>query len=234
MTADEVPTFSECVIGFRAWLADGEDRLWPISDHRRPWQPGINTARCNCSGAGTLRFEWTTLNGRRVLERAPEHEAPGAHCECGLYSWRRPHPRWADDARCTALPRIVGAVACWGAVRVHSVGFRAQHSCVVTLTHADDAAPAAIDVAQAIATRYRVDLVALGDLERAASRHGTPLPAELRPPEPTAARTEPLPAPEPPDPAPDATSGEVGMAVPVDFEGRPLKHSGFGFGGGWR
>jgi hypothetical protein len=25
----EIPTFSECVVGYRAWLLDAEGRLWP-------------------------------------------------------------------------------------------------------------------------------------------------------------------------------------------------------------
>src|SRR5207244_11569045 len=87
--AGEVPTYSQCVVGYRAWVADAHDALWPIGDHRCAWAPGINTARCNCEGGESLRFTWSVLDGRRVLEPAPMHDAPAASCHCGLYAWRQ-------------------------------------------------------------------------------------------------------------------------------------------------
>jgi hypothetical protein len=177
----EVPFFSECVIGYRAWRADARDQLWPISARRRPWLPGINTARCNCGSWNSLRFEWSLYEGRRILEPAPEHPAPAQGCECGLYSWRRPRESWQLDPSRSSPPRVVGAVASWGALQVHAAGFRAEHACIVTLAHHADARPAALLALERIARRYRVELVPLDDLEEAASQHGTPIPDDVRP-----------------------------------------------------
>jgi hypothetical protein len=208
----EVPTFSECVIGYRAWWADEADQLWPIGVRRRPWAPGINTARCNCGTWDSLRFEWSWHEGRRVLEPAPEHPAPQVDCECGLYSWRRPNPSWRRDSGWWSLPWVTGAVASWGALQVHDGGFRAEHACVVTLAWHPEAPPETVAALGRIARRYRADLVPFDVLEEAASRHGTPLPDDLRPPP----EDPPAPAVIPGQrfralPARDATPDEVVM-----------------------
>jgi len=181
LAPEDVPTFTECVIGYRAWNADRGERLWPLTDNRRPWEPGINTARCNCHRDG-LEFDWTWHDGRRVLAPAPPHAAPDGACSCGLYSWRRPRPAWAGDPKCAAGRVVVGAVASWGRMQVHKAGFRAEHACVVTLATPPGASAATRAELERIARRYRVDLVALARLEEAASRHGTPLPDALVPP----------------------------------------------------
>jgi hypothetical protein len=182
----ELPVFSECVLGYRAWRIDRQDRLWPISDHRIAWEPGINVARCNCAVHGALAFDWSWRDGRRVLEPHPLHDAPGADCTCGLYSWRRPRATWARDARFASGRRVCGAVASWGRIQVHGDGFRAEKACVVTLAYPRETAPEALATLERVAARYGVELVALDSLEEAASRHGSPLPDQLRP--------DPLPA----------------------------------------
>lgn len=218
-----VPTFVECVIGYRAWHADTRHRLWPLHSARRPWQPGINVARCSCRTLSSLRFECRWHHGRRILEAEPAHPAPDPHCACGLYSWRRPRSSWYQPPKPGAPLLVVGAVASWGRLQVHKDGFRAEHSCVVTLAYHPDAPPGGLDQLQRIAARYRVDLVRLDELEQAASRHGTPLPDRLMP-------QSPMPPPEAEShpepeiaPAPDATVEEVGTAPPrIGFDGMPL------------
>ena len=181
MTQD-APLFSECVIGYRAWQADARDRLWPLSSRRRPWSPGINTARCNCGGTWpSLRFEWSAYEGRRILEPAPEHPAPEQGCECGLYSWRRPRASWREEPGKSTPPRVIGAVASWGALQVHATGFRAEHACVVTIAHHPEVTQDARTTLERIANHYRVELVPIEDLEPAASLHGTPLPDTVGP-----------------------------------------------------
>src|SRR3954447_26852274 len=96
-TTHDLPLFTECVIGYRRWHIDEQNRLWPLWASRRPWTPGINTARCNCEVWPSLRFEWSEFDGRQVLEPAPVHEAPAGNCECGLYSWRLPRRSWKED-----------------------------------------------------------------------------------------------------------------------------------------
>lgn len=178
-TDREVPTFSECVLGYRAWAIDRQGRLWPIADRRVAWEPGINTARCNCRVTGALAFDWSLHEGRRVLEPHPLHDAPDQDCTCGLYSWRRPQRRWARDGRFASGSRVCGAVACWGRVQVHGPGFRAEHACVVTLAYPAGTGVEAMRTLERVAARYGVELVALDDLDRAASRHGSPLPDSL-------------------------------------------------------
>ncbi len=175
----EVPTFSECVLGYRAWGIDRQGRLWPLSDKRAPWEPGINTARCNCRVTGALSFDWSWRDGRRVLETHPRHAAPDPDCTCGLYSWRRPQRHWADDQRFASGSRVCGAVASWGQMQVHGPGFRAEHACVVTLAYPVGTGVEAMQTLERVAARYGVELVPLEQLEQAAGRHGSPLPDSL-------------------------------------------------------
>ena len=36
----EIPTFVECVIRYRKWVADERDQLWPIFSNRRAMAAG--------------------------------------------------------------------------------------------------------------------------------------------------------------------------------------------------
>ena len=177
----DVPTFSECVVGYRAWRADTKELLWPLHSTRRPWSPGVNTARCNCRTSSSLRFEWSWHEGRRVLEPAPGHDAPDDHCVCGLYSLRHPRKAWFDTPAWSASRHVVGAVASWGHIQVHNAGFRAEHACIVTLAYHPDTPPDGLQALEQIAARYRVELVPLAELEQAASHHGSPLPESVHP-----------------------------------------------------
>ena len=183
---EDVPTFTECVIGYREWRVDVDDQLCPISSAQLPWLPGANTASCDGRTPG-LRFEWIEHHGERVLVPAPRHLAPHPQCECGLYSWRRPLPDWYQRPRCSL---VLGAVASWGRLQVHHDGFRAERACVVTLAYHPDTRRNALEALGRIATHYRADLVPLDDLERAACRHGTPLPDTVGPPASPPARDE--------------------------------------------
>jgi hypothetical protein len=125
-----------------------------------------------------------------VLEPAPAHPAPDQECECGLYSLRRPRPQWVARRDLTVPPRVVGAVASWGRLQVHPGGFRAEHACVVAIARHPDAPREAVQELTRIASRYRVELVLLDELEEAAAAYGSRLPDTLhetaRTPEPTA------------------------------------------------
>src|SRR4051794_2126062 len=229
----EIPIFGECVIGYRAWIADERDQLWPISSDRRPWPPGVNTARCNCATWDSLRLEWSVHQGRRVLEPAPEHAAPLDACDCGLYSWRRPETEWSEDPSQSSPPEIVGAVASWGAIQVHNDGFRAEHACIVTLAHHAEVPADSLAVLRRIARRYRVELVLVEELESAARRHGAPLADDLRPPQASVTEAPEDDQPAAPVPrAPDATVDEIGTPRPYGFNGKPLKESSSLYGGG--
>lgn len=177
----DVPTFSECVIGYRSWIADARDQLWPLHTARRPWLPGINIARCDSQirVAGVL------------IGPAPGHVAPDAACHCGLYSWRRPQGAWHNEPLWVATRRVFGAVASWGHIQVHATGFRAEYACIVVLGYHPRTPPDAVVTLERIAARYRVELVPLEYLVQAASRHGAPLPETLRPVSPPTNADEP-------------------------------------------
>ena len=205
----DVPTFSECVVGYRRWSADAEGQLWPLHSRRRPWQPGVNTARCNCRTPNGLKFDWSWHEGRRVLEPAAEHLAPSGDCVCGLYSWRRPPAAWSKQARLSIPPAVVGAVASWGRIQVHDTGFRAEHACVVTLAYHPDTGPDAIETLRQIAEHYRVATVPITELEQAASQHGSPLPDAVGPARHRPRSQQDLAAVHHSVAAPDATPSEV-------------------------
>jgi hypothetical protein len=220
-----LPTFSECVVGYRSWRADGDGQLWPLRGHRRPWQPGINTARCECGSSDRLHFEWSVIDGRRVLEPAPLHDAPAERCTCGLYSLRVPQPAWSRLGPFSHGDHVGGAVASWGRIQVHGVGVRAEHACVLALAVPDDADHAAVERIQRAAARYGVQVVALGDLRAAACEHGRPLPAALHA---AAAQSQSPSAGEPePErtvrwaPAPNATEDEVDQTSASERQRRP-------------
>jgi hypothetical protein len=164
--AEDVPTFSECVVGYRAWYADVARQLWPLHSARYPWRPGVNTAHCNCGSWRSLRFESFWRDGRRVLAPAGEHPAPDAECECGLYAWRRPRRAGSQTPTAGSPLLVIGAVASWGHLQVHKDGFRAEHACVVTLANHPETKRDALDALRRIATRYRADLVPLDESSR--------------------------------------------------------------------
>jgi hypothetical protein len=183
--AKDAPTFSECVIGYRHWTVDALDQLWPMSVAHRPWEPGVNTAVCDHGAHMGLYF---VSSG--YANPPKNHKAPHEKCECGLYAWRRLDPSWGSAAPQDGalvgphMPPVLGAVAFWGEVRVHRIGFRAEHACIVALAYRPDERAEVYCVLERVAARYRVDLVPYAELEASASGHGSPLPDYLRPPAP--------------------------------------------------
>jgi hypothetical protein len=161
----EVPTFSECVIGYRSWkLADWV--LAPVS-YGNPWRPGVNTAKCEAGQGLALQVFMAYMTGQ--TEQAPKgHAAPHRHCTCGLHAYH--------DLPDQAEGIVVGAVAAWGALQVHYNGFRAGHAQIVALV--------AMDGLDEVAELYRVPLVPRNVLALEAQRHGSPLPNALRPKQP--------------------------------------------------
>jgi hypothetical protein len=231
---EDLPTFVECAIGYRAWRADDQHQIWPLQSAFRPWLPGVNKAACNCRTSSNLRFEWYWHRGRRILKPVQAHAAPGQECNCGLYAWRRPEPAWYESNAAVTARFVVGAVASWGRLQVYTDGFRAEYACVVVLAHHPKAPASSLDVLQRLGDRYRADLVPIPELTEAARRHGTPLPDAIR-----AAGSVPAPFGESLTgteiaPAPDATISQVGNAPPrVGFDGKPLPKPPFEHVGRW-
>jgi hypothetical protein len=139
----------------------------------------MNVARCNCKTARSLRFQWSLIDGRRVLEPEPAHAAPDAACRCGLYSLRSPRQGWYQTSTSNATQQVVGAVASWGHIQVHAAGIRAEYACIVAIAYPNATSPDTLAALQRIAEHYRVELVPLIELEKTASNHGRPLPASL-------------------------------------------------------
>jgi hypothetical protein len=221
----QVPMFSECVVGYRAWRVDAQGRLCPLGAGKWRWLPGVNTARCACPVHDSLEFEWRWLDGRRVLEPTPAHAAPDDECACGLYSWSRPNKAWHERPVWSGRHRVVGAVASWGRLRVHHSGFRAEHACVVTLAYHEATPPEALPALERIAAAYRVELVTLNELEEAASRHGTPLPESLMPAASPAAPEEPRQVQRPAAPtSPAPTLRDDSLDRHSAADERPLSH----------
>ena len=164
-SVDEVPTFSECVIGYRTWAADDKGQLWPLYSQHRPWQAGANTASCDGGNDDST------------------HHAPGDSCNCGLYSMRRPLSEWTGAASLRSGTLVCGAVASWGRIHVHDSGVRAEHACAVALAFPDGMSPDGMALLRRTADLYRIELAPLAELEQAASRHGSPLPGTLQPSE---------------------------------------------------
>jgi hypothetical protein len=209
---EELPTFSECVVGYRSWNLRDDGQLWPLREHRTPWQVEVNTARCDCGTSDRLHFEWSIIDGRRVLEPAPLHDAPAESCTCGLYSVRRPATEWEQEIAFLNADRVAGAVASWGRIQVHGTGIRAEHACILALAVPERAGLAAAQKIERAAARYGVDAVALTDIEIAAAEHGSALPDEIH----AAADRDSTPTAEPATatvmdwaPAPNATEDEV-------------------------
>jgi hypothetical protein len=165
----EPPFFTECVIGYRQWLADPVwDELRPIGgDVAPPWEPGVNTARCH------RPLPIVEIDG--AWEQLAEHAAPDGDCQCGLYSLRRLYRGWFLNEDGADERTVVGAVASWGRIEVHPTGIRAEHACIVALVHRSWFGPDR-DTVERIAEHYGVEVVGLRGLEAAAMRHGAPLP----------------------------------------------------------
>lgn len=189
---EEAVTFSECVVGYRAWTIDALGRLWALSGRGTPWVPGTNVATCHARDQITL-----SLNGMPLVEDEPRHAAPARGCRCGFNAYRRlPNVELRignlaagpgfqfnayPDLEETRIFPVPGAVSVWGDLRVHQRGFRASHACVVALAVTPAMPTEVTDMLAVVAQRYRVKLVDIGDLEAEASRHGSPLPETCSP-----------------------------------------------------
>jgi hypothetical protein len=99
---------SEPVIGFRSWRAYEIGDLLSLHSGER-WVPGVDlTAHC---------------------KPHPVHAVPHRDCVCGVHAFRDLcHVR--PQALGTA---VTGAVALWGRIVEHELGFRAQHARPVAL-----------------------------------------------------------------------------------------------------
>jgi hypothetical protein len=174
----DVPVYAEAVIGYREWVLNG----WALTPLVKGpvWQPGVNRAACHVE-------QYLGL-----VETPAAHAVPGSACECGFYAhhepgWRRRGSAPAETpltlgamAPRTPGPKVAGAIAAWGDLRVHRDGFRAEYAEIVALVR-----PRRTSRRLEIAAReiYAVPLVEDRDLEFEALQYGSPLPAASLPEE---------------------------------------------------
>src|SRR5918995_7393642 len=153
------PDFASAVAGYRAWQLGPGGFLFPLAlPAAPPWEPGVNRARCFAGG------------------RHDAHEAPGAHCRCGLHALHRP-----SDPRLELPHPAVGAIAAWGEIEVYASGFRAEYASVIALVHGplrSTNPPARLREA---ALRYGVRLRSLAHIQAQASEFALPLPDDVLP-----------------------------------------------------
>lgn len=140
----------ETIPGYRAWTLDDEGHLWPAANGNRPWDPGVNVARCV---------------GR-------DHDAPATNCSCGLYAFHTVHRQLRGS-------QVIGGIAAWGAIEVHRDGFRAGRARILALA-SHDLMPARDRRALArAAERYGVPVVTRAALQPVTAARNGLLPQQL-------------------------------------------------------
>ena len=117
MPSPDVPLLTQVVPGFRAWDLRDDGTLWPAAVGDRPWDPGVNVARC---------------------ANRSDHEAPGESCACGLYAFHTIHRQLGGEP-------LVGGIAAWGAMEVHRDGFRAARAMVLALARGRGTRPLVLE-----------------------------------------------------------------------------------------
>jgi hypothetical protein len=134
-------------VGFRHWHVD-DGRLFSIGRHP------LDDVECP-SGAGAFgRIEWP-IAGLTALP-CRDGASPGLECTCGIYATndlRDPGPVWRSGPH--YAHHVIGAVALWGRVVEHEIGFRAQHARPVALLDGHGA--------QDVAERYGIPTVSAGE-----------------------------------------------------------------------
>jgi hypothetical protein len=107
----------------------------------------------------------------------PPHGAPGRGCSCGIHGYLRP----GYETSRVDYRGVTGIITVWGDVEVHDDGVRAQFARVEALGVYSRWTRRQVAAVHDVADELDVDLVDLDDLEEAASRYATPVPAGLVP-----------------------------------------------------
>lgn len=130
-----------------------------------------------------VEFQVALYPGDITADHNPDHAAPDPDCMCGLYA---NHNVPDEGAGSYASDTVLGAVLAWGRLEVHPNGFRAQYAEPIVLGYSGAQPYDLVRTIQAIGSELGLEVVPLDELERAARRHGEPVPEQLRPrPRPT-------------------------------------------------
>lgn len=160
----EVPTAPDLlapVHAFRDWRISPDGLTSPRTG--TVWTDRVMTAQCRPRSAETLI--------------APPHQSPGESCTCGIHAYFRA----SRETSRVDFSGVTGIVSVWGHVAVHEAGLRAEHARVEALSVYARWTRRQKAVVTELAADLGVDVVDLADLEAAAERYATPLPAGLIP-----------------------------------------------------
>ena len=103
------------------------------------------------------------------------HMAPYHACACGIYASHAPDYEFPTiDFR-----GVSGLVTVWGSIEVHDDGLRAEYARVEALSLYERWTIRQLDDVRNVAETLGVDLIQLDELESAATRYGSRLPADL-------------------------------------------------------
>lgn len=170
-----MPDLVQPIIGFRMWTAEN-GLLRSSGAGNALWDPDVTVAECE--GFDKVRAlippSLAHLLDEPEVSREP-HPAPKADCGCGLYAYHGPQ---ALDG-----VAIFGAIAAWGRVEVHEVGFRAEKARIVALAIDDSCLydKPRRELIERLAATYGAKAVPGYLLAEEARKHGIRCPKELLP-----------------------------------------------------
>jgi hypothetical protein len=130
-------------VGFRHWHVEG-GRLFSIGRHP------LDDVDCPSGAGGFGRIEWPVAGLTALPCR--DGASPALGCSCGIYATnglRDPGAAWRSGPH--YAHHVIGAVALWGRVVEHELGYRAQHARPVALLEGHGAGE--------VAERYGVPLL---------------------------------------------------------------------------
>lgn len=82
---------------------------------------------------------------------AADHDAPGEHCDCGIYAFSRP-----DDPDLISQNKVWGEIAMWGEVLICETGYRAEYAYPTNLFMRDTGTKGVRHVADELEQMYGV------------------------------------------------------------------------------
>lgn len=106
LTPQEVPTFSECVVGYRAWVLDEDDRLWPLTQIGGRHGSQSSTQPDFATRTTTSDEQLLFPNGK---PRAWEQGINTARCNCAGLNGLSFELSWHEGRR--VLERVPGHAA---------------------------------------------------------------------------------------------------------------------------
>ncbi len=149
------------VHAFRDWRISPEGLASPRTGDE--WRGRVMTAQCR-------------PRTPEALIEAP-HRAPGQDCSCGVHAYFRPN----HETSRVDYSGVTGVVTVWGHLAVHENGLRAEFAQVEALSVYSRWTRRQKALVGDVASELGVDVVDLEELEQAAHRYATAMPAGMIP-----------------------------------------------------